>query len=82
MMQQMYLTIYCLCDQSSLMCLQRFGDEKYLKAGKQCAEVLWQRGLLRKGYGLCHGVSGNAYGFLAMYQVTSEPLYLYRATKV
>ncbi|XP_074627320.1 lanC-like protein 3 isoform X2 [Acropora palmata] len=33
-------------------------DDKYLQAAKKCAEVTWQRGLLRKGPGICHGVAG------------------------
>lgn len=33
-------------------------DDKYLQAAKRCAELTWQRGLLRKGPGICHGVAG------------------------
>ena len=46
---------------------------------RQCC---WKRGLLRKGYGICHGVSGNAYTFLALFKQTSDPVYLHRALKV
>lgn len=56
-----------------------FGVKQYLEDASQCAEVLWQRGLLKKGYGLCHGASGNAYGFLALFKVTREAKHLYRA---
>lgn len=62
--------------------VQVFDDKSYLAEAKSCAEVIWSRGLLRKGYGICHGVSGNAYGFLALYKATLEPMYLYRAWKV
>lgn len=58
-----------------------FGDGKYLDAARDCAEVIWQRGLLKKGYGVCHGVAGNGYAFLAMYQLTKEEKYFYRAYK-
>lgn len=34
-----------------------------------------------KGYGLCHGVAGNAYTFLKLYQITNDQRHLYRATK-
>ncbi|XP_072117258.1 glutathione S-transferase LANCL1 [Mobula birostris] len=58
-----------------------FKDEKYLKDAFDCTEVIWQRGLLKKGYGLCHGPAGNAYGFLAMFNLTQDKKYLYRACK-
>ncbi|XP_028824897.1 glutathione S-transferase LANCL1-like [Denticeps clupeoides] len=56
-----------------------FGVKQYLEDALQSGEVLWQRGLLKKGYGLCHGAAGNAYGFLALYKVTREARHLYRA---
>ena len=35
-------------------------DDKYLQAMRRCADLTWQKGLLRKGPGICHGVAGNA----------------------
>lgn len=61
---------------------QVFKEEKYLKEATDCAEVIWQRGLLRKGYGICHGTAGNGYAFLTLYKLTQEKKYLYRACKV
>ncbi|MEQ2190203.1 Glutathione S-transferase lancl1, partial [Goodea atripinnis] len=58
-----------------------FKEEKYLKEAADCAEVIWQRGLLRKGYGICHGTAGNGYAFLTLYKLTQEKKYLYRACK-
>ncbi|XP_058888534.1 glutathione S-transferase LANCL1 isoform X1 [Acipenser ruthenus] len=58
-----------------------FGVDQYLSDAVQCGEVIWQRGLLKKGYGLCHGAGGNAYGFLALYKLTQDAKYLYRACK-
>lgn len=58
-----------------------FGGEKYLMAAVDCAEVIWKRGILKKGYGICHGTAGNGYAFLAIYQVTKDRKYLYRAQK-
>jgi len=66
----------------TLSILQKFGDQKYKEQALKCAEVVWQRGLLRKGYGLCHGVSGNAYTFLAVYKLSGDLTHLYRAHKV
>lgn len=61
---------------------QVFKEEKYLKEAAECAEVIWHRGLLRKGYGICHGTAGNGYAFLSLYKLTQEKKYLYRACKV
>ncbi|KAI5633085.1 lanthionine synthetase c-like protein domain-containing protein [Phthorimaea operculella] len=58
---------------------QVFEEEKYMKIALQCGEVVWQRGLCAKGYSLCHGVAGNAYTFLQLYQATKKPMHLYRA---
>lgn len=56
-----------------------FKDDIYLKSAEKASDTIWERGLLQKGYGLCHGASGNGYGFLAMYKLTKNPKYLYRA---
>uniref|UniRef100_A0A6Q2YNF0 LanC lantibiotic synthetase component C-like 2 (bacterial) n=1 Tax=Esox lucius TaxID=8010 RepID=A0A6Q2YNF0_ESOLU len=64
-----------------IMAHKVFKEEKYLKDAVECGEVIWQRGLLRKGYGICHGTAGNAYSFLSLYQLTQERKYLYRACK-
>lgn len=66
----------------SSLCSQVFKEEKYLKEAADCAEVIWQRGLLRKGYGVCHGTAGNGYAFLSLYKLTQDRKYLYRACKV
>uniref|UniRef100_UPI0037E8C5BB lanC-like protein 2 n=1 Tax=Semicossyphus pulcher TaxID=241346 RepID=UPI0037E8C5BB len=64
-----------------IMAHKVFKEEKYLKEATDCAEVIWQRGLLRKGYGICHGTAGNGYAFLSLYKLTQEKKYLYRACK-
>lgn len=61
---------------------QVFKEEKYLKDAVECSDVIWQRGLLRKGYGICHGTAGNGYSFLSLYRLTQDKKYLYRACKV
>ncbi|XP_074549623.1 lanC-like protein 2 [Halichoeres trimaculatus] len=64
-----------------IMAHKVFKEEKYLKDAAECSEVIWQRGLLRKGYGICHGTAGNGYAFLSLYKLTQEKKYLYRACK-
>ncbi|XP_032499304.1 lanC-like protein 2 isoform X4 [Phocoena sinus] len=63
------------------MLMQVFKEEKYLKDAMECSDVIWQRGLLRKGYGICHGTAGNGYSFLSLYHLTRDKKYLYRACK-
>lgn len=56
---------------------QIFQDDKYLNAAEQFADIVWKRGLLTKGYGLCHGVSGNTYTFMSLYQLTGVSCTIY-----
>lgn len=52
------------------------GGGRYLAAAREAAQAVWSRGLLRKGVGLCHGISGNGYALLSLYRATGEPQYL------
>ncbi|XP_019851239.1 PREDICTED: lanC-like protein 2 [Amphimedon queenslandica] len=63
------------------MAYKVFHDEKYLIAMEKCGEVIWERGLLLKGFGLCHGTAGNAYSLLSLYQSTGQDYHLHRAIK-
>jgi len=56
-----------------------FGDSKYGELACDGCDAVWGRGLLKKGLGLCHGIAGNAYAFLATYKVTKQEKYLHRA---
>ncbi|XP_075482131.1 lanC-like protein GCR2 [Primulina tabacum] len=55
-----------------------FGSEEFLYAAINAGEVVWNRGLLKR-VGICHGISGNTYVFLSLYQLTGNPKFLYRA---
>ncbi|CAH8869469.1 unnamed protein product [Trichobilharzia szidati] len=55
-------------------------DERFLAECRRCANVVWERGLLKKGPGICHGVAGGGYVFLLLYRLTGETVYLHRAT--
>ncbi|KAH7576907.1 hypothetical protein JRO89_XS01G0173800 [Xanthoceras sorbifolium] len=55
-----------------------FEDTEFLAAAADAAEVVWNRGLLKR-VGICHGISGNAYLFLALYHITGNLEFLYRA---
>jgi hypothetical protein len=59
-----------------------FGEARYRVIATELGELVWARGLLStKGPGLCHGIPGNGYVFLALYRASSqeEALWLRRA---
>lgn len=58
-----------------------FKEEKYLNSCLKAGELIWRKGLLLKGPGICHGVAGNGYVFLLLYRLTNDKKHLYRATK-
>ncbi len=58
------------------------GDRGYLSRAKRGAEAIWERGLLTKGCGLCHGSAGSGYALLSVYQHTGELKYLQMAGAV
>ncbi|KAL4449388.1 hypothetical protein ABPG77_007032 [Micractinium sp. CCAP 211/92] len=51
----------------------------YLAAALRAGQAVWERGLLTKGPGLCHGVSGSAYALLRLHKATGEARWLHRA---
>eukprot|EP00775_Hariotina_reticulata_P002650 gene2650-2949_t len=53
-------------------------DAAYLSAATRAGQLVWRRGLLKKGPGLCHGVAGNAYALLKLWKVTQDPCWLQR----
>jgi len=49
------------------------------KEVEEVLNVVWTRGLLQKGCGVCHGIAGNAYSFLAAFKATGNFEHLNRA---
>lgn len=58
-----------------------FKEDKYLTSLRRAADLVWKKGFLRKGPGICHGVAGNGYVFLLLFRLTNDVKYLYRAHK-
>lgn len=58
-----------------------FKDQKYLDSCMKCGDLVWRKGLLKKGPGLCHGIASSGYVFLVLYRLTHDQKHLYRATK-
>lgn len=59
-----------------------YNDDKYLAALEKSLKCIWKYGVLRKGFGLCHGVCGNAYPFLTLYSSTQKDEYYYCAMEM
>lgn len=57
----------------------RWKDRKYLDSCLLCGEIVWKKGLLKKGPGICHGVAGSGYVFLLLYRLTNDSRHLHRA---
>ena len=58
-----------------------YKEQKYLDACLKIGDLIWKKGLLKKGPGFCHGVSGNAYTFIILFRLTKDEKHLYRALK-
>ncbi|WWC93958.1 hypothetical protein V866_000796 [Kwoniella sp. B9012] len=57
-----------------------FDDRKddWMEVAVRAGEVVWEKGLLRKGVGLCHGISGNAFALGALCDLTGDIKWLHR----
>ncbi|KAI6187150.1 LanC-like protein 3-like protein [Aphelenchoides besseyi] len=62
-----------------IQALVLFSEDQYLQSAKRCVELIWYKGILRKGFGLCHGIAGTGYAMLLLYRVVNDPLLLERA---
>ncbi|XP_060837330.1 lanC-like protein 3 homolog [Rhopalosiphum padi] len=56
-----------------------FKEPSYLECCLKCGDLVWTKGLLKKGPGLCHGIAGNGYVFLLLYRLTGDTKHLNRA---
>jgi lantibiotic modifying enzyme len=46
---------------------------------QESLELIWEKGLLRKGCNICHGIAGNGYSFVIAYQKTLDIQHLSQA---
>lgn len=49
-----------------------FKDQHFLDLALKSGKCVWKNGLLKKGIGLCHGISGNAYFLMSLYKATGD----------
>ena len=47
--------------------------DEYLAAAAKAAEVISERGLLKKGVGICHGIGGNGLALLSLHRAVKRP---------
>lgn len=59
-----------------------FNNSYYMDRAKLAADFTWEQGILTKGMQLGHGVSGNAYMILYLYQATGDEKYLHRFLQI
>ena len=60
-------------------CHKLLGQQKYLDAALKAGECVWEKGLLKKGNCICHGIAGNAYSLMTLYNCTKDEKWKYRA---
>ena len=59
-----------------LLADELFPSNNFKDVAKKCNKCLWERGLLYKGNGVCHGMSGICYSLMKLYSYTKDELYL------
>lgn len=42
-------------------------------------DLIWERGLLKKGNGICHGICGNGFALHSLYRFTKDKIWLSRS---
>ena len=62
-----------------LLADELFPSNNYKDVAKKCNKCLWEEGLLYKGNGLCHGMSGICYSLMRLFSYTKDELYLKEA---
>ena len=62
-----------------LLAEEFYPNNNFKETAKLSNKSLWERGLLYKGNGVCHGMSGVIYGLIKLYKETKEELYLKEA---
>ncbi len=61
-----------------LAAYRTFKRDAYLTAALKAGEAVWAKGILKKGNGICHGITGNGYTFHSLYRATGDDKWKYR----
>ena len=62
-----------------LLAEEFFPNNYFKETAILSTKCLWERGLLYKGNGVCHGMSGVVYGLIKLYKFTENEIYLKEA---
>ena len=62
-----------------LLAEELYPNNNFKETAILCNKSLWERGLLYKGNGVCHGMSGVTFGLIKLYKETKNELYLKEA---
>jgi len=62
-----------------LLAEEFYPNNGFKETAFSCNKSLWERGLLYKGNGLCHGMAGITFGLIKLYKYTQNDLYLKEA---
>ena len=62
-----------------LLAHELFPSNNFDLVAKKCNKCLWEKGILYKGNGLCHGISGTCYALIKLYTHYKDDLYLREA---
>ena len=65
-----------------LLAEEFFPNNNFKETAILSNKCLWERGLLYKGNGVCHGMSGVTYGLIKLYKGTKNELYLKEAVGI
>lgn len=52
--------------------------DEFLNIALELGELVWKKGILKKGFSLCHGITGNAYFLYTLYRYTNNKMWLQR----
>lgn len=55
-----------------------FKEEKYMDSLIRAGNLIWERGIVKKGNGICFGITGNAYALHSIYRLRKDDLWLGR----
>lgn len=63
-----FLSKWVISSGAQCLSFRLWKDERYLACARLAADNVASRGLLKKGFGICHGISGSGLSLLCMHR--------------